>query len=469
MVELGELEGHHEEFSRRNVDVFVISNDDQATAQATQNDFPNLRVVADTDQKMAKAVEVLHLGVGPHGSDTNAPTTLLVSGDGTVRWLFRPTRFIERLPADQVLAAIDQHLPQTKAREGGKGPDVPMGTKSLTLTRDQASAFAKLALKGLSKEYPVKPGDVLNGPADIKSHQAMHPAFYGCFDWHSSVHGHWMLVRLLRLFPDLDCAKDIRAALAEHLTAKNLKAEADYFSRPYGKSFERTYGWAWLLKLAEELHGWDDPDGKQWAQNLKPLADILVNQYQTFLPKQKYPIRTGVHPNTAFGLAFALDYARAVGHKELEKIVVERSNSYYGKDTNAPASWEPDGSDFFSPSLLEADLMRRVLPAAKFPAWLEGYLPGLSKNEPKNLFDPVEVTDRTDPLLVHLDGLNLSRAWCMRGIAAALPKENPTQARLLAAAERHAKAGLAHVASGDYVGEHWLASFAVYMLSMPAP
>jgi peroxiredoxin len=467
MVELGELESHHQEFARRNVDVFVISNDDQPTAEATQKDFPNLKVVADTDQKLARAIAVLHLGVGPHGSDTNAPTTLLVAGDGTVRWLFRPTRFIERLPADQVLAAIDQHLPRTSAHGAGKGPAVPMGTKSLTLTRAQASGFAKLALRGLSKEYPVKPGDVLNGPGDIKSHKAMHPAFYGSFDWHSSVHGHWMLVRLLRLFPDLDCAKDIRGALTEHLTAKNLKAEADYFSRPYGKSFERTYGWAWLLKLAEELQGWDDADGKQWAQNLKPLADVLVGNYQTFLPKQKYPIRTGVHPNTAFGLAFALDYARAVGPDELAKVVLERSKSYYLKDRNAPAGWEPDGADFFSPSLLEADLMRRVLPRVSYCDWLDGYLPGLAKSEPKNLFEPVEVTDRTDPLLVHLDGLNLSRAWCMRGIATALPKENPARATLCAAAERHAKAGLAHVASGDYVGEHWLASFAVYLLSMP--
>ena len=337
------------------------------------------------------------------------------------------------------------------------------------MTPEQASAFARLALKGLQKEYPNKPADVLTSEKDIKSPRAMHPAFYGCYDWHSSVHGHWMLIRLLRLYPDLPEKKQIRTMLAENLTAKNLKAEADYLSEPRRQSFERNYGWAWLLKLAEELHGWDDPEAKVWSRNLQPLADVIVSGYLKFLPKQTYPIRSGVHSNTAFGLMFALDYARAVGNKPLRELIEERSRTYYAKDVGAPASWEPDGADFFSPSLMEADLMRRVLPAAEFSTWFERYLPDLAKGEPKNLLEPAKVTDRADPQIVHLDGLNLSRAWCMRNLAAALPKENPVRKILADSAIRHAEATLRHVASGDYAGEHWLGSFAVYLLTTPVP
>jgi hypothetical protein len=340
---------------------------------------------------------------------------------------------------------------------------------SLVLTQKQASAFAALALKGLQKEYPNKPGHVMNDAADIKSPRALHPAFYGCFDWHSSVHGHWMLVRLLRLFPDLPEKQKIHAVLAEHLTAKNLQAEAAYFAQPNRQSFERTYGWAWLLKLAEELHTWDDADARQWSQNLKPLTDVIVSRYLTFLPKQTYPIRTGVHPNTAFGLAFAFDYAQTVGHKPLRERIEERSRTYYANDVGAPARWEPDGADFFSPSLMEADLMRRTLAPAEFHKWLQGFLPDLARGEPKTLFVPAKVADRTDPQIVHLDGLNLSRAWCMRSIAAALPANDAARKVLAEAAARHAEAALDHVASGDYGGEHWLASFATYMLSTPAP
>ena len=338
-----------------------------------------------------------------------------------------------------------------------------------SLTLKQASAFARLALKGIQKEYPNKPGTVLNSKDDIKGPRDFHPAFYGSFDWHSSVHGHWMLVRLLRRFPDLPERQEIRAVLNEHLTAKNLQAEADYFKQPNRQSFERTYGWAWLLKLAEELHGWDDPDAKMWSKNLQPLTDIIVARYLAFLPKQTYPIRSGVHPNTAFGLAFAHDYAVAVNHQKLRELIEKRSLDYYGKDVDAPARWEPDGADFFSPSLMEADLMRRVLPAKEFRAWLGRFLPGLAKGEPRSLFVPATVTDRTDPQLVHLDGLNLSRAWCLRGILTALPKDDPARKALVASEKKHAEAGLKHVASGDYAGEHWLASFAVWMLSLPAP
>ncbi len=352
-------------------------------------------------------------------------------------------------------------LPRPAQTEPAKEPP--------TMKPEQATAFARLALKGVRKEFPNKLADVLNGEDDVKPPRVLHPAFYGCFDWHSSVHGHWMLVRLLRQFPDLPERKEIRAALAANLTAKNLQTEADTFKKPNHKSFERTYGWAWLLKLAEELHGWDDPEGREWSRNLKPLADAIAENYVAFLPKQTYPIRSGVHHNTAFGLGFALDYARTVGDKRLAELLESRSRDYFGKDEGIPAAWEPDGADFLSPSLVEADLMRRVLPAAEFPAWLRRFLPGLAKGEPKNLLEPATVTDRTDPQLVHLDGLNLSRAWCMRNIAAALPKDDAARKVLAESSRLHAEAALKHVASGDYAGEHWLASFAVYLFSTPSP
>jgi len=336
------------------------------------------------------------------------------------------------------------------------------------MSPQQASLFARLALKGIQKEYPNKPADVLNGAKDVQNPQALHPAFYGCFDWHSSVHGHWMLVRLLRLYPDLPESKQVRAVLAEHLTAKSLQTEADYFSRPNSQSYERPYGWAWLLKLAEELRGWKDPDAVAWSKNLQPLADAIVARYLAFFPKQTYPIRSGVHPNTAFGLSLALDYARAVDHAPLRKLVEERGRAYFAKDANIPAAWEPDGADFFSPSLMEADLMRRILAPAEFREWFQRSLPDLAKGEPKSLLMPALVTDRSDPQIVHLDGLNLSRAWCMRSIAAALPRDTAARKILAESARRHAEAALRHVASGDYAGEHWLASFAVYLFSTPA-
>ena len=334
------------------------------------------------------------------------------------------------------------------------------------LTKERASAFARLALKGVNKEYPYKTGIVLAGPADVKPPKEFHPAFHGCFDWHSAVHGHWLLVRVLKQYPDLPEAKQIRDVLNDHLTAENIKTEAAYFARPDAKSFERPYGWSWLLKLAEELHTWDDADARKWSANLKPLAELIASRYIEFFPKQTYPIRSGVHSNTAFGLSFAHDYARAVRDKKLQDAIEDRAKSYYGKDVDAPARWEPDGADFLSPSLCEADLMRRVLPPAEFRDWFHKYLPGAAKGEPDTLFAPATVTDRSDLQLVHLDGLNLSRAWCMKGIAGALPADDPARKVLLDSAARHAEAGLKHVASGDYAGEHWLASFAVQILSV---
>jgi hypothetical protein len=338
-----------------------------------------------------------------------------------------------------------------------------------SLTQSEASHFASLAMKCIRKEYPNKPDHTINDGDDVRSPRATHPAFYGCFDWHSTVHGHWMLVRLLRLFPSMPEAHDIRGALNANLSAKNIAGEVAYLNQSNRASFERTYGWAWLLKLAEELRDWNDEDGRRWAKNLQPLADAFAEKYLAFLPKQNYPIRTGVHPNTAFGLAFALDYARAVGNQKLASLIIERSRNYFGHDVNYPAAWEPGGEDFFSPALMEADLMRRVMSKPEFARWFNRFLPGVARDQPKALLQPAIVTDRTDPKLVHLDGLNLSRAWCMRSIAATLPQNNPARRVLERAAAAHAQAALAHVASGNYEGEHWLASFAVYLLTNLTP
>ena len=345
-------------------------------------------------------------------------------------------------------------------------PADPPAKAPPAVTREQASAFTKLALKNLDQEFPHKPGVVWAKADEVKSPKQTHPAFFGSFDWHSSVHGHWMLVKLLKLHPDLPEAKKVREVLAAHLTAENGKAEAAVFARKEEKSFERPYGWAWLLKLSAELHAWDEPDARTWATNLKPLSDLIAARYVEFFPKQTYPIRSGVHSNTAFGLTFAHDYAKVVNDHKLLEAITERAKGYYGKDEDAPARWEPDGADFLSPSLCEADLMRRVLPAKEYREWLNKYLPGMAEGKPATLFTPATVTDRSDGHLVHLDGLNLSRAWCMKGIAGALPADDPLKKVLLDAAARHAEAGLKHVTSGDYAGEHWLASFAVYMLAV---
>lgn len=313
-----------------------------------------------------------------------------------------------------------------------------------TMSIEQASRFALMALNGTGREYPNSIIYVLNGLEDLQLQgpKALHPAFYGCFDWHSSVHSHWMLVHLLRTRSELPNAEQIRTQLAANLTAENLLAEKAYIDQPNRASFERTYGWAWLLKLAEELLIWDDAAGREWSRNLQPLADAFVQLYLDFLPRQTYPIRAGTHPNTAFGLTLALDYARHTGHKEFEKLLIERSLAYFASDKDYPAAWEPGGSDFLSPCLVEADLMRRVLPPSQFQDWLAHFLPGLSREEPANLFRPATVSDNTDPQIVHLDGLNLSRAWCMYGIASALPENDPAGRVLREAGHRHGQYAL---------------------------
>lgn len=338
-------------------------------------------------------------------------------------------------------------------------------SESQSLTPDLAAAFTKLALKGVDQEYPNKPGEVLRGPEDLMSPRAMHPAFYGCYDWHSSVHGHWLLVRLLRLFPKLPGAADVRARLGAHLTPENLAKEAAYWEPKDNRSFERMYGWAWALRLAAELKAWDDPDARAWAKAMEPLERRLVELTKNYLPRLTYPVRTGVHPDTAFALAQILDYARAVHDADLERAAVARAREYYAGDRAYPIDYEPSGQDFFSMGLNEADLMRRVLPATEFSSWLDGFVPGLRQGELGNWAKPAEISDVTDPQIIHLAGLNLSRAWTLRGVLSVLPANDPRRPLLERAMREHEAAGLKYVFSGHYEGEHWLATFAVYHVS----
>jgi hypothetical protein len=330
----------------------------------------------------------------------------------------------------------------------------------LILNSSGASHFAQLALNCVHMEYPNKLNQVLESDEFLRSPKALHPAFYGCFDWHSSVHGHWMLVKLLKEFPDLPEREQIIAGLGQSLSAENIAGEVSYFDHE-SSSWERTYGWAWLLQLAAELGDWNDAAGKELAANLAPLTQIIRDKYIEFLPRQEYPIRTGVHPNTAFGLSFALDYAHLSGDNALAVSVSEAALRYYSEDRNCPLSWEPSGEDFLSPCFEEAALMARVMPAREFAEWLADFLPDLSGTD---ALAPVNVSDRSDPKIVHLDGLNLSRAWNLYLISARIADEE-LRSRFRAWASDHLKASLPHVASEHYEGSHWLGSFAVYALT----
>ena len=330
------------------------------------------------------------------------------------------------------------------------------------LTMKGASHLASLPLKCIIQEFPNKTNHTSNTDSDhVLLPKQLHPTFYGCFDWHSSVHGHWMLIRLLKLFPNLPEAGAIRAALNKTITKENIINEVKYFDIPLTASWERTYGWAWILKFDEELYSWNDADAKRWQDAMQPLTKKIVELWTKFLPKQTYPNRTGVHPNTAFGLVFALDYARTEKNTSFEKAIIESAKTIFLKDRYAPAIWEPNGSDFLSPCLEEADLMRRVLPAKEFMIWFTQFL---TLQSLKHLTVLPVVSDRTDLQIVHLDGLSFSRSWCMKGLAAALPETDARRKLLIKSSINHLSVALPHVVSGEYGGEHWLASFAVYAL-----
>jgi hypothetical protein len=333
------------------------------------------------------------------------------------------------------------------------------------LTRAQASRFVRGVLANVEREFPNKLDHVMAGPADVATPRALHPAFFGSFDWHSSVHAHWLLVRVLKLHERIPEAARIRATLDAHLAPANVAAELAYLQRPESRAFERSYGWAWLLKLAEELACWSDADAHRWSRDLAPLAYAIVDRYLAWLRVATYPIRHGVHANTAFALAFAFDYACTCDAGILREAVVAKARDWYAADADAPAAWEPSGADFLSPALTEAVLMRRILERSEFGAWLARFLPRIERREPASLFLPVAVSDRSDPYIVHLDGLNLARAWCWRDIAAALADADPRMAIAAAAAALHLRAGLPAVAGADYAGAHWLATFAVLALT----
>jgi DUF2891 family protein len=322
----------------------------------------------------------------------------------------------------------------------------------------QAARFAKLALDCVHQEYPNKIAHSLNSAADVKAPRDLTPAFYGCYDWHSSVHGHWLLVRLSRLFPNAPFASDARRAVAQSLDPLKIAQEVKYLNTEGRTSFERPYGLAWLLQLAAELKEWDDPDARQWSAALRPLDQAVTARIASWLPKLSHPIRTGEHNNTAFSMGLMLDYARIAGNLDFGRLVESRARDYYLKDRGCPLSYEPSGEDFLSPCLSEADVIRRILPPGEFAQWFSAFLPKVD-------LEPTLVTDVTDGKLYHLAGLNLSRAWMLAGIVSKLPASDARRGPLTALAGKLRQTGLDSIRSEHYEGGHWLGSYAVYLVS----
>jgi hypothetical protein len=330
-----------------------------------------------------------------------------------------------------------------------------------------ANQFARAALGHVTREYPGKLEHVLTGPDDLVTPRALHPIFYGSFDWHSCVHGYWLLARLLRLCPELTEAQPIRELFATSFTRENVAVELAYLSRPFTRTFERPYGWSWLLKLAAELQAHPHDESGLWSDALRPLAEAFAMRFLDFLPKARYPIRTGAHSSTAFALALAMDYALTSNDVALASVVTRAARNWYLNDADCQA-WEPSGEDFLSPCLIEAECMRRVLPSEEFSGWFSRFLPRVVQREPGTLFQPVVASDRSDGKIAHLDGLNLSRAWCWSSLAGALDPSDPRAALLREAAAGHLQASIPHI-SEDYMGEHWLASFALLALEAADP
>ncbi|MEN0073462.1 MAG: DUF2891 domain-containing protein [Paracraurococcus sp.] len=326
------------------------------------------------------------------------------------------------------------------------------------LTEELAERLARIALGHVAREYPNKLDHVLAGPQDLLGPRALHPVFFGSFDWHSCVHAHWMLARLHRRLPSMPSAPAIAALFDRLYTEEAVAGECAYLARPQAGGFERPYGWAWLLMLAAELAR---QPGHPWATRLEPLARAFAGRFRAWLPRATYPVRAGTHASSAFALALAAPYAAAVD-PALLRLLRETALGWYGADADCQA-WEPSGEDFLSPALIETECMRRLLPPAEFAPWLDRFLPRLAEGEPATLFAPALVSDRTDGRIVHLDGLNLSRAWCWRALARGWAPEDPRRARAEAAARRHLAASLPHLAV-HYMGEHWLASFALLAL-----
>ena len=334
-------------------------------------------------------------------------------------------------------------------------------THSPLLTPELAARFARLALSHVTREYPNKLDHVISNSDDLKSPRELHPVFFGSFDWHSCVHGYWLLATVERLFSGLDVTREIRQLFETQLTPEKVKVEVDYLSQPLRSTFERPYGWAWLLMLAAELNRGDDRR-KTWGAALKPLASAFADRFRAFLSKATYSTRVGTHFNSAFAIALALEYAAEVSDSALESLLRATSSRWFSADSDVQA-WEPSGDDFLSPSLIEAECMRRAMSPSEFTAWIGGFFPRLARREPSALFTPAIVSDRSDGKIAHLDGLNLSRAWCWRSVAQSLPAADARRSIALEAADKHLAASMPHVA-GDYMGEHWLATFALLAL-----
>lgn len=330
----------------------------------------------------------------------------------------------------------------------------------MPLTAERAASFAEIALGHVTREFPFKPDHVLAGPADARRPRELHPIFHGSFDWHSCVHGHWLLARILRRFPDLAVGPRIRALFDAQFTAAKVAGECAYLAAPASRLFERPYGWAWLLKLATELRLLPE---NRWAGAIRPLAEAFVERFRAFLPLATYPVRTGTHANSAFALRLAFDHAESAGEEDFAGLLGQTARRWFGADADCPAWGEPGGDDFLSPSLMEAECLRRILPEEEFRPWFERFFPRLAVGEPSTLQRPAAVSDRTDGKIAHLDGLSLSRAWCWRALAGAVPPSDLRRAWAAEAADRHLAAGLPHL-TGDYMGEHWLATFAVLAL-----
>ena len=328
-----------------------------------------------------------------------------------------------------------------------------------------AERFGKLALDCIHREYPNKIAHVLQSDRDARPPRELTPVFYGCFDWHSAVHGHWLLVRLLRTFPEVSFAEAARIALGESFTSSKVAGEVEYIGTKGRETFERPYGLAWLLQLAAELREWDDAQAKNWYGTLKPLEASVVQRLQQWLPKLQYPIRYGEHAQTAFAFGLILDWAKISENGEIAKLLESRIHDFYGNDRNCPLAYEPSGQDFLSPCIAEADLIRRILPPRDYARWLKAFLPAIPTDGSADWLLPVRVSDATDGKLAHLDGLNLSRAWMLEGIASALPPDDPRIPSVLSAAKAHAEIGLAAVTGEHYEGGHWLGSFAIYLVT----
>jgi hypothetical protein len=329
-----------------------------------------------------------------------------------------------------------------------------------SLTPQTGARFIAIALGHVTREYPNILTHTLAGPDGARTPADLHPIFHGSADWHSCVHGYWLLARLLRLFPTGQQADSVRALFDRQIVPEKVAGECAYFKAPTARGFERPYGWAWLLKLQDALSHLPE---QRWSEALAPLAGIIVQRFQNFLPIASYPVRVGTHFNTAFGLRMAADYAEGARDAALSTLLLRTAERWYGEDVDCPAWGEPSGDDFLSSALIEAECMRRILPSDRFLPWFERFLPRLSVRQPATLFTPADVTDRSDGKIAHLDGLNLSRAWCFRALASALPKADERRRVMHESAEQHLAASLPHVA-GDYMGEHWLASFALLAL-----